>query len=78
MDVHVHVHLSLSHLLAHCVCVTASDDDLEPYAMSDDPDHTHPTPPRYLRDCLQGDDRCERDGGREGGREREREGGRGG
>lgn len=32
----------------------SSDDDLEPFDMTHDPDHTHTTPPRYLRDCLSG------------------------
>ena len=33
---------------------TCSDDDLLPYAMSEDPDASVPKPPRYLRTLLQG------------------------
>ena len=33
---------------------TCSDDDLLPYAMSEDPDASAPKPPRYLRTLLQG------------------------
>ena len=32
-----------------------SDDDLQPFDMSHDPDHTQSRPPRYLRDCLSGE-----------------------
>lgn len=39
----------------YCVLLAiCSDDDLLPYAMTDDPDASVPTPPRYLRTLLQG------------------------
>ena len=34
--------------------VSDSDDDLEPFDMSHDPDPAHHHTPRYLRDCLAG------------------------
>ena len=42
--------VSPSHYTCYSSC---SDDDLEPYMMSEDPDPAH-RPPRYLRSCLEG------------------------
>lgn len=47
--------LLITFILKQHLCSPLSDDDLTPYDMSADQEKKKSAPPRYVRDCLEGD-----------------------